>query len=367
MDSRVIICSDGSFTIKHSSNVITSKNGNVSGGAKKSRYYIYNKHRYTKTCMHDKKKCIFSKKENKYVPVKELKGGFLENGNNAGACTSMPLSDDILRLMNDGFFEDKQTQLKDILPFYIVTAKSLHGISSGSSILLSFITSFIQKILNTHGEIDIELSSINGGEVFHFEEYNIKETAQSMINFLSSDPDLVHVSYYASDNVVNSQRLASFVSFLDFQKIKKTVEKFETQLQGMKQNAKTLKNNAKMCSRKMKMEIWNEQVDKIQPSKIFLILKDASDKLKTIKTYIDSENRSNTNLTDVECALDGAKHILDELRKRMDTLKVKINSKNSNAKINAYSNVYSLIEYPDDMFEPDLDDNYLFASMGYGD
>lgn len=345
---QVRICSDGTF---HISGIKGDKV--IDGGDKKSkkRYYIYNKHRYTKTVMHNKKKCIFCKPEQKFIPVKSLKGGV-----DGGQCETLPdLPDHVIALIKRATYKDNA--IKDIFPFYLATAIG----NDKQQAFKKFLYEYIKSHLKDDSNIVIELITTASPPLsITFNRTNIKYTENNPVDTYTTflnNRDVIDFRYYGSDKV--GKELTSFVGFLSIDNLMKKAN-------SLAQEARTEINSIVKQIREINKT--SGKSEQIKFKKIYLLLKEIMSLKKKTQKIKNNNNSSANSLSEIrdlynemgnEDAFVSA--IIGKLKEEMTNLAD--NSDEYVIKDTIYA-INNIIENPGDVdFEPDLDDNYL---MYYG-
>ena len=352
-DLQVRICSDGTF---HISGIKGDKV--IDGGGKKSkkRYYIYNKHRYTKTVMQNKKKCIFCKTEQKYIPVKSLKGGTIES--TSQECTELhPLPPDVLAFINKA--ANNNLPLKDVFPFYLAVAKSIREVPT----LRSFLINYLNKTIGD-SDIVIELVAINNNTTITFNKENINNSVDALI-YYKDLPYLYDFRYYGPHR--EGQKVASFIGFLNFEKL---ADKGKRYITNVNREVDLVVKELKELN---KTRVKSLHTNKIPVRKLYLLLKELSALKKTLlkkqkntrkgpnNSIHNSLNTIGETVENISQETGFIEQIIGKLNNEIDILK---NTKDKDIKLDTLDSITAIINHPEDVdFEPDLDDNYL---MYYG-
>lgn len=353
------ICSNGSFTIELDSRVISS--ASFQGGQTKKRSYIYNKHRYTKVVVHKKKKCIYCKTEDRYIPVKTLKGGTNEAVD--PVCQKMTLPPDLMKIIMSKAFNSDELGPKDLLPFFIVVSNDPITTNNGNpSYLLSFLKAYMQSQLNIHDSFEVSLYKQDYTNYsFTFTKTNVNATVVELYNFLKDIKtldDIIEIEVL-TESGEHVDKVQKFVALLNVQKMKEIAKEFTTEMQELKDVAQTLRSQIRRGSKKTQFS--NEE--RVQSSRLFKLFIDVFATFREMKNNISNPENFAIFRERMHQDLDWARRVLDEARTLLDI----VNDKTSNVakKQDAYSKLRYLIDSPEAYYEPDSPDDYDVAFSGY--
>jgi hypothetical protein len=342
-------CTNGSFKIKYNDETIT--NEVQKGGAKKKRFYIYNKHRYTKTYVREGKKHIYCKTENKYIPIRGLKGGAMGNDNNAEACATKPLPPEVMDIIKSKVYQNNKLALKDIFAFYIATNQS-----EKNETLNKFMQKYIRSMLQRNGDnatLSIYFGSIvNGSPDSFYEQFNMENIdvkTDMLLEFLKGASTLTSIqcSIYTNNNsLANSSQaevLKSYLMFLNHKKVSEFLSLYKQKIKVLKKPIRNTVQNVKKATRKY--GYYYDDEDKIKVNTLFKILQELHIYMKEI------ENGKYENMNTLEYDIAYIKHHLDIISNKLKIFK---NAKNNNAKENAYNDLKLYVENhePDEPDEP---------------
>jgi hypothetical protein len=234
-------CSNGSFQISYDGQTI--QNSSQQGGSKK-RYYIYDGHRYTKTHIHEGKKCIHCKAKKLYVPVKGLKGG---TNTTEATCQKMPLPSEIANIIKSKVYQDNKNELKDVFAFYIATEKH----SGNKSLLLQFLTNYIKEMLKDLGnDFIFSVSMLTEKDTFteNMDLTNIDTKCKILFAFLQKVDVLTFVEcslrkqvgelkslkFYDDHQTPMSRKLEKYFQFVNKRKVLRQIQKYKEHLNTLK-------------------------------------------------------------------------------------------------------------------------------------